>query len=181
VNDDAYDAIVAGLNRWMAGADDRERAATGLLSWHEYWLRRPDFRRACLGRQGRDWYVRWDDARGYLDAGPHASGSQDAVLRVAVDLAGDRFGLDGLGRAHRQAVIDAVTVAAGGAPGAPPPAQSLSFAEGFDTDDARFLLARLGDADAATRSRAPELAAGTIRNLLAIIDRLAPAGKEGTR
>lgn len=117
--DAAAEELTAALRAW---ARDRDtwRAAVELLIWHDGWLRRQDFRQACIG-SGRGYTcIRWDDARAFADrvsAGgldaPEASTSEAAILDLAVALGEDRFRLGNMGHAHRRAAVTAVAQAVG--------------------------------------------------------------------
>lgn len=106
-----FPALAAGLRRWAAAQDDRVRAAVEFLIWHESWLRRPDFYRAAVGKQGDSYYLRWDRALSFAETAKGAASSMNAVLRYAAWVAQDPFGLNGFGKAHRQAAIDTLAAA----------------------------------------------------------------------
>jgi hypothetical protein len=107
-----FESTVAGLRRWTAHHDLHVRAAVDLLIWHETWIRRPDFTRACV-RKNRDGttYIDWDAAREFADAPATASTSEMAVLDLAVCLAADRFRLSRMGSAHSKAIVRAFAAA----------------------------------------------------------------------
>lgn len=116
---DDFEDLVAGLRRWTATHDAHVRAAVELLIWHEYWIRRRDFGQAAL-KYGAGGIVTidWRAARSFHDAGTTASTSQMAVLDLAIDLAGNRYKLTGMGHAHARAMATAFCSALGlGAPG----------------------------------------------------------------
>lgn len=94
-----------------------------MLIWHETWLRRPDFKGACITQRapGLVAIINWEGAREFADRGYAqrgerplpASTSQRAVLDLAVALGEDRFRLSGLGHAHKRAAAQAFAAAAG--------------------------------------------------------------------
>ena len=110
-----FDTLAAGLRRWTATHDPHVRAAVELLIWHEYWLRRSDFIRACIkwdgtcgtepGR-GVAW-ITWVSAREFADSHPRASTSESAVLDLAVAIGSDQYKLNQMGDAHAQAIVKA--------------------------------------------------------------------------
>lgn len=107
------DETVKGLRKWAATMDDRHGAALELLCWHDFWLRRADFREACVARVSGDTVIRWREARELAEGQPRCSTSEETVLRLAVAIGLDDFGLSGLGHAHRRAVVRAFATAAG--------------------------------------------------------------------
>ena len=111
-----FDATVAGLRRWTATHDAHVRAAAELLIWHEHWLRRPDFRRACIhddtAIDGSMW-INWRQAREFCDSAPRGSVSELAILDLAVALGENRYRLSIMGHAHSQAIVQAVARALG--------------------------------------------------------------------
>src|SRR5208282_5670737 len=64
-----FDALVVRLRRWTHDHDPHVRAAVELLIWHEIWIRRADFQRACIEWGGREAYIDWRKAREFTDAG----------------------------------------------------------------------------------------------------------------
>lgn len=102
------------LRRWADG-DTINTAAVELLIWHEYWLRRPGFKKASISHYPRDRIasIRWDQAREFHDSGPTASTSQMAVLDLAVAIGENRYRLSSFGHAHRRAVAQAFAAAVG--------------------------------------------------------------------
>jgi hypothetical protein len=104
----SFEDLVTGLRRGTSTHDTNVRAAVELLIWHEYWLRRSDFRRACIRHVSGTPYIRWREAQSLTGDPPAgASSSQLTVLRVAVAVGLDDFRLSGLGHAHRRAVAQA--------------------------------------------------------------------------
>lgn len=109
----SYEQAVTGLTAIATDLAPGQAAAVRLLLWHDSWLRRADFRRACLSGSPPVLF-HWRDAANFLAAPPRgASSSQVAVLEVAIALAEDRFHLTGLGHAHRRAVAEAFAAALG--------------------------------------------------------------------
>ena len=108
-----HDKLVAALRKWAATMDDRHGAALELLCWHDFWLRREDFRKACVARVSGDTVIRWREARDFAESQPRCSASQEKVLRLAVAIGLDDFGLSGFGHAHRRAVVRAFATAMG--------------------------------------------------------------------
>ena len=86
------------LAAWADG-DYATEAAVGLLTHAAggLWLRRNDFRAACIEAVDNGWsrhgavpmaVIDWDDVRTFLDAGVPASSGEASVLRTAASLAG---------------------------------------------------------------------------------------------
>jgi hypothetical protein len=44
----SFEDLAAGLRGWARGGTAHEQAAVELLIWHGTWLRRPDFKGACI-------------------------------------------------------------------------------------------------------------------------------------
>lgn len=107
------DSLIAGLRAWTRHHDDHVRAAVELLIEHGSWLRRPDFTRTCVHRDGRQAWIDWDQARAFTDAGPGASTSELGILDLAVALGENRYRLSIMGTANAQAVNTAVARAVG--------------------------------------------------------------------
>jgi hypothetical protein len=110
---DDFDAIVTGLRAWTKDHDPHVNAAVGLLIWHEHWLRRESFRRACVVRDDHDCWIRWDDAREFCESRPRGSTSELAILDLAVALGENRYRLSSMGSAHSRAIADFVAQACG--------------------------------------------------------------------
>ena len=108
--------LAGALSAWTRHHDPHVRAAVGLLIEHDFWLRRPDFTRACLHRSGREAWIDWQTARAFADAGPGASTSELAILDLAVALGENRFRLSVMGAANSRAIAAAVARAVGEAP-----------------------------------------------------------------
>jgi hypothetical protein len=123
VTEISFEDLAAGLRGWIRGGTAHEQAAVELLIWHETWLRRPDFRDACITQLAPGLVARidWYEAREFVDRGfarrgeriLPASSSQRRVLDVAVALGENQFGLSGLGLAHKRAVAQAFAAACG--------------------------------------------------------------------
>jgi hypothetical protein len=120
----SYEDLVTGLRGWVRSRGEHEQAAVGLLIWHETWLRRPDFRGACITQRaaGLVAIINWDEARGFLDRGYKQQGqerplpfssSERRILDIAVALGENQFELSGLGRAHKRAAAEAFAAACG--------------------------------------------------------------------
>jgi hypothetical protein len=103
-----FEDLAAGLRGWVRGGTAHEQAAVELLIWHETWLRRPDFKGACMTQLAAGLVARidWYEAREFIDRGYSqrgqqrpvpASSSQRRVLDLVVALGEDQFGLSGLG------------------------------------------------------------------------------------
>lgn len=107
------DDLTAGLKAWTRHHDLHVRAAVELLIWHGFWLRRNDFREACVTVERGDVWIRWADAREFADSRPRASTSELAILDLAVALGEDRYRLGIMGTAHSRAIADAVAAACG--------------------------------------------------------------------
>ena len=108
-----YEQAETGLTGTAPSLAPGQAAAVELLLWHESWLRREDFRLACLSASPAV-LLDWSAAANFLAAAPEgASSSQVAVLEVAIALAEDQFHLAGLGHAHRRAVAQAFAAALG--------------------------------------------------------------------
>src|SRR5712691_8773449 len=119
----SFEDLAAGLRGYYRGGTAHEQAAVELLIWHETWLRRPDFRAACITQLAPKLIARinWGEARGFIDRGYTqqrerplaASTSQRAVLDLAVALGENQFRLGGLGHAHKRAAAQAFAAAVG--------------------------------------------------------------------
>jgi hypothetical protein len=110
----SFEDLVAGLRRGTSAHDANVRAAVELLIWHEAWLRRPDFQRACIRHVNGTPYIKWREALSLAEDPPvGASSSQLTVLRIAVAIGLDQFGVRGLGHAHLRAVAQAFAEACG--------------------------------------------------------------------
>jgi hypothetical protein len=113
---DRHAALAAALRAWTRHHDAHVRAAVGLLTDRDFWLRRPDFTRACVHRDRRRAWIDWDAARAFADQGPGASTSQLAILDLAVALGENRHRLSIMGAANSRAIAAAVARAVGEAP-----------------------------------------------------------------
>lgn len=110
---DATEALIKGLRAWTRENDPHVRAAVELLLWHEFWLRRADFRSAAVHRGKYEATIDWGAAREFVDEGAKASTSEMAILDLAVALGEDRFRLNIMGSAHSRAIGNAMFAAAG--------------------------------------------------------------------
>lgn len=126
--------LTAGLRKTSGRAAGVE-AAVELLIWHDYWIRRADFVKACVRTYEDRAVIRWGQAREFAAASPLCSTTQLNVLRFAVALGSDEFGLSKMGGAHASAIGRAMAIALGtaypGAPFAPP-----HFGPGIDEERA---------------------------------------------
>ena len=119
----SFEDLAAGLGGWVRGGTAHEQAAVELLIWHETWLRRPDFRGACITQRapGLVAIINWYEAREFVNRGfarrgerpLPASSSQRRVLDLAVAIGENQFGLSGLGHAHKRAIAQAFAAACG--------------------------------------------------------------------
>jgi hypothetical protein len=112
VNEISFEDLAAGLRGWVRGGARDEQAAAGLLIWHLTWLRRPDFKGACITQLSAGLVARidWCEAREFIDRGYFArdaqrplpaSSSERRVLDLAVTLGENMFGLSSMGTVHR--------------------------------------------------------------------------------
>jgi hypothetical protein len=123
VSEISFEDLAVGLRGWARSCTRHEQAAAELLIWHETWLRRPDFKEACITQRapGLVAIINWEQAREFVDRGYSrrgerplpASSSQRRVLDLAVALGEDQFGLSSLGHAHQRAVAQAFAAACG--------------------------------------------------------------------
>lgn len=119
----SFEDLVTGLRGWARGQAAHEQAAVELLAWHETWLRRPDFRGACITQLAPRLVavIRWHAAREFINRGYArrdqemlpASSSQRRILDLAVALGADAFGLSHLGHVHRWHAAAAFAAACG--------------------------------------------------------------------
>ena len=110
-----FDSTVKALRKWTRGHDPHVRAAVELLVWHEAWLRRADFTRACVFRDddGAAW-IGWIEAREFASSGrARASTSETAVLELAVAIGSNQYKLSHMGDAHAKAIVKAFADALG--------------------------------------------------------------------
>jgi hypothetical protein len=119
-----FEDLAAGLRGYYRGGAAHQQAAVELLIWHKTWLRRPDFKGACITQRAAGLVARidWEEARefielGYMQRGRSrplpASTSERAVLDLAVALGDDQYRLSNMGAAHRRAIVQAVARAVG--------------------------------------------------------------------
>lgn len=109
---DATDDLIIKLRRWTCHHDLHVRAAVELLIEHGLWLRRQDFVRAAVRKNGDTW-IDWQEAREFVDAGARASTSEMAILDLAVALGEDRFRFNIMGPNHSRMIARAVADAVG--------------------------------------------------------------------
>jgi hypothetical protein len=111
-----FETTARALRRWTQNHDPHVRAAVELLIWHEHWIRRQDFQRACIHDDtevdGSAW-IHWRQAREFFDSGPRGSSSELAILDLAVALGENRYRLSIMGKAHSHAIVQAVARALG--------------------------------------------------------------------
>jgi hypothetical protein len=120
---DDFERLAADLRATAQTRDPHVRAAVDLLIWHETWLRRPDFRGACITQMapGMAARVNWEEAREFTDRGYAqpgqrplpASTSERRVLDLAVALGENMFGLPGMGTVHKWRMAEAFARACG--------------------------------------------------------------------
>ena len=108
-----FDTTVRLLRRWTHDHDPHVRAAVELLIEHETWIRRADFRLACIERDAHQAWVNWRKAREFVDSGSVASTSETAVLDLAVALGEDRYRFSIMGPANSRMIAQAVARALG--------------------------------------------------------------------
>jgi hypothetical protein len=108
----ADEKLAGSLRKWAA-ADNSRTAAVDLLVWHDYWIRRADFIKACTRKVGGVTVIRWEDARTFAEARPGCSTSELNVLRLAIAIGADDFGVSGFGRVHRRRAAEAFAAACG--------------------------------------------------------------------
>jgi hypothetical protein len=123
VTEISFENLATGLRGWVRGGTRHEQAAVELLIWHETWLRRPDFKGACITQHAPGLIARinWEDARDFVDCGfaqpgqrpLPASSSQRRLLDFAVALGEDQFGLSHMGIVHQWHMASAFAKACG--------------------------------------------------------------------
>ncbi len=119
----SFEDLAAGLRGWVRGGTAHEQAAVELLIWHETWLRRPDFKGACITQLAPGLIARidWSEAREFIDRGYAqrgqrtlpASSSQRRLLDFAVALGENMFGLSHMGVVHQWHMAAAFAKACG--------------------------------------------------------------------
>jgi hypothetical protein len=105
--------LTPALRAWTRNHDAHVRAAVELLIEHDFWLRRADFTRECLHRDGRQAWIDWRDAREFVECGARASTSEMAILDLAVALGENRYRLSIMGAANSRSIATAVARAVG--------------------------------------------------------------------
>lgn len=143
----SFEDLAAGLRGWARGGTAHEQAAVELLIWHETWLRRPDFKGACIIQRapGLVAIINWEEAREFIDRGyfPRrgerpvpASSSQRRVLDLAVALGENMFGLSSMGAVHQWHMAAAFAVACGNTLEGPAPEPGHSHPDFIPGDPA---------------------------------------------
>ena len=171
----SLDAIVTGLRRWTESHDPHVRAAVELIIWQDHWLRRGDFRKACVIVDPRDVWINWGNAREFADSRPRGSTSDLVILDLAVALGENRYRLPVMGSKHARAVTEAVADAAG-VDIVRPAEPRLAEPERWLAEDARVVLARFGAVETMPHASFERILAERLRDVLAILDRVAPQG-----
>jgi hypothetical protein len=110
---DEAEILAADLRSWTVNHDAYVRAAVDLLIEQGHWLWDKGFTDACVRTSGDTTYISWHDADAYLQSGPPCSGGEAAILRIAIDLASDRWEITRLDSRNRGRVIEAVRQATG--------------------------------------------------------------------
>jgi hypothetical protein len=108
-----FGTTVRLLRRLIRNHDSHVRAAVELLIEHETWIRRADFQRACVERDGREAWMNWRKAREFVDSGSVASTSEMAVLDLAVAIGENRYKFSIMGPANSRMIAQAVARALG--------------------------------------------------------------------
>lgn len=108
-----FDELAADLRAGTAHQDDHQKAALELLIWNKGWLQRQSFIRAAVGAHRPGRYIRWAKAREFADSAPRCSTSELNVLRLAIALGEDQFGLGGFEHEHKRAAAKAFAAACG--------------------------------------------------------------------
>jgi hypothetical protein len=85
-NEISFEDLAAGLRGWTRGGTAHEQAAVELLIWHETWLRRPDFKGACISQMALGLIARidWEEAREFVDRGWAQRGQRTPAQAPAV-------------------------------------------------------------------------------------------------
>jgi hypothetical protein len=104
--------LIDDLRSWSASHDPHCRAAVELLIEQDHWLWDKAFTDASVKAAGDTTYISWHDADAYLAAGPPCSGGEAAILRIAIDLARDRWQLTRLDYRNFERVVQAFMAAA---------------------------------------------------------------------
>ncbi len=112
------DALAAALRRWTAGQDGHVRAAVELLAGHGRWLDRDDFTTAAVswyGAGGRTFAcIDWGKAARVAEgSGMSASGGELSVLRFAIAIGSNQFGLSRLDDRSAELLMAALATALG--------------------------------------------------------------------
>jgi hypothetical protein len=77
VTEISFEDLAGGLRGWVRGDTAHEQAAVELLTWHETWLRRPDFKGACITQRapGLVAIINWSGAREFIDRATQGAAS----------------------------------------------------------------------------------------------------------
>ena len=105
--------LAAALRATLPHVDAPERAATELILFNDFWVRRADFTRECVRTSGRLTVIAWSKTGAFIARNPRCSSSELAVLQLADFIAVDPFRLSNFGNAHRQAAVNAFAAALG--------------------------------------------------------------------
>ncbi|MEZ0076354.1 hypothetical protein [Planotetraspora sp. GP83] len=109
--------LAAALLSWAERSDKHVRAAVRLLVNHGHWVQCPEFTAAAIEFTGdrRLAFIDWDRAMVALQGGVAVgTGSERAILRLAVAIGSDTFEFDRLDDVNRGHVLNAVMTALGG-------------------------------------------------------------------
>ncbi|KOX11832.1 hypothetical protein [Nocardiopsis sp. NRRL B-16309] len=97
----SIDDIIVGLRTWTHNHDPHVRAAVELLITHDdgMWLRRREFVETFVKTSGPEFYIAFSALADALAAGegPGASETETGILRLAADLANDRWRISRMG------------------------------------------------------------------------------------
>lgn len=107
----ADNPLAAALRKWTRNHDFHVRAAVELLIWHEHWLGRASFVKACVTAERGEAWISWPKAREFHDSSPRGSTSELAVLDLAIAIGENRYRLSHMGTQHRAAIVRAVAQA----------------------------------------------------------------------
>lgn len=100
------------LRKTYANRESNVKAAVDLLIWHDHWLHRLKFTVSGLVHDDEKVYIAWHELENAYNADEfQGSTSQLAVLKIAIDLALDRYRFGIMGDAHREAILEAFTTA----------------------------------------------------------------------
>lgn len=111
-----YETLLDGLENWIETHDVGVQAAVSLLMAHKHWLRNAVFVERCIvwDHEYRMAVIEWPKVTEALAANALVgSGSELAVLRWAVLLATDPYGVSSLDRINRDLVVRATAATFG--------------------------------------------------------------------